>query len=400
MTEVQAAEAFTTAAQPSAIPLPAPVRYRYLVGDLRTGQITTELPFTSCPWTRVLNNAGSIGQAVLPLTDPDVIRLDPRNTATPARAFLAVEAENRIVQAGPIWAHRWDSASRQLSVGAAGLWSLFDHRTVMPYLSEFEGVPPQKLRVGFYPAGNYSLADIAKRLVDRALSHVGGDLPLVLPADQGETPGHQREYWGYDLPDLGEALRNLTGVDGGPDIRFTARRQQADATRIEWVMQAGTPSQPDLSQPGDDWWFDQTAPKSPVVGIDVDVDGSRMVNRAWVTGNGSEQGRLMYMFDRDDLVDLGWPRLEGEEAHPTVTNYSTVYAYARDLTARRYRPVETWQVQVRARAALEVVEGDYCQVVHDDPYLGRGRRRCRVVEISGGGQVTTLSMAPLPHEVA
>jgi hypothetical protein len=68
------------------------------------------------------------------------------------------------------------------------------------------------------------LGTIAKRLVAQAMSWTGGDLPIVLPSDESSTdPEHQRTYLGADFKPIGEALKQLMEVQGGPEINFQPR---------------------------------------------------------------------------------------------------------------------------------------------------------------------------------
>lgn len=372
------------------VPEPPPVTTRILFGDLRTGRITGVLPVTGASWFRVQNDAGSIDQVIVHRA---VVRqLNLRQNAAAGRCFLAVEQDGRIREAGPIWKHSWSKKRGRLVLGAAGLWSLFDHRRVVPVLAEGERV--QDVSTTFTGA---DLGELARALVALALLHVGGDLPLVLPAPR---PGSARtETWhGWALAVLGEELRQFTTRDSGaPDLRFTARRRADDERFIEWVMETGTAAAPQLAQAGADWYFDTTVRDSVVIDVDVQQDATGMGMRGWATGNGSEAATLIATYEDLTLVDAGYALLEVEQAHSTVEVQETLDEHARALVSSRARPIEVWKLTVHAQAALEVLEGDYARVVlKNDDYLPDGEHRVRVQKISGGlDDTVVLDLYPL-----
>src|SRR5690606_21678978 len=119
-----------------------------------------------------------------------------------------------------------------LTVKAAGLASLFDHRYVM-------GVVASGTEAAAWSAtySNLSLATIAKRLIQLAETHTGGNLPIVFQDD--ESGAHTRTYNGFDLGTTWQRVSELMGVIDGPDISFEPRLR-ADRLGIEWVMRTGT----------------------------------------------------------------------------------------------------------------------------------------------------------------
>lgn len=367
-----------------------PLRVAVLYGDLRTGRIHGEIDATSATWAQVLNQAGAVDQVAVP--DAVIRALDLRRSAPAARTFLGVEVGGRIVQAGPIWSRVYDWAAGQVVLGAGGLWSLFDHRKVVPVLAAGQRVQDVSTTL---TGADYG--ELARALVAQALGHAGGSLPLVLPAAR---PGSARtETWeGWKLANLGEQLRQYTSrQDAPPDIRFTARRRSDDARFLEWVMETGTETAPLLVQGGADWVLDTTTRMSPVLGIGTDEDGTVMGMRGWVTGQGSEAGTLIGVFDDPVLPGLGWPLLEVEETRSTVSEQGTVDGYAAALVGRSARPPEVWRVSVSADAVAEVQAGDFCRVVvAGHSWLEDGETRMRVQKVSGdlSGRVV-LDMYPL-----
>jgi hypothetical protein len=375
---------------PSATTLPRPAGVRVLYGDLRTGRITGELPCADAPWVQALNGPGSIDQVTVP--DDAIRRFGLRHGTAPARCFLAADLDGRLQEAGPIWSRVYDWEAGQLTLGAAGLWSLFDYRMVLPVLAA-----GQKVQKATTVITGVDYGTLARRLVAQAMTHAGGDLPLVL---EDERPGTRTETFpGWKLLRVGDQLRELTQREtAAPDIRFVPRYKAGDRRFVEWVLETGTETRPQLAQTGADWVFDTTARRSPVLGIGTDEDATVMGSRGWVTGEGSEEDTLIATAYDPALVDRhGYPLLEQEDSRSTVDRQSTLDGHAANLVGRIARPVEVWKVTVHASAAREVVAGDYARVVtKGHPWLGTGERRMRVEKKTGDrGDRVVLHMFPL-----
>ncbi|QIK83117.1 hypothetical protein [Sanguibacter sp. HDW7] len=355
-----------------------------LCGELRTGRILTEVPVSGTSWQMRHNAPGDI-EATIPLGAADVrSRIGLVQALDPTRCYLAAVVGGRVLEAGPIWSHAYDAAKRTLTVRAAGLESIFDHRKVIQAL--LPGDVPQEQSYTY----TASLATIAKRLVQMSMAHVGGALPLVLPPD--EAGSATRTYYGYELAWVRDRIEQLRAVSGGPDIAFEPRLT-ADGLSVEWVMRAGTTSDPLLHQAGDDWVWDARAVRSGVTQLSVGRDAQTLAMRAWATGSGQETALLMAMQDDLSRTDVGYPLLEAEGAFSSVEQLSTLAAHATALLARTARPWMTWAFTALADVAPLLGEyrpGDWARVwlPDDHPYLAallpEGFYRTRILEVSGG----------------
>lgn len=399
-----------------------------MVGEVRTGRRITHIPVSGGRWSMVHRDAGDITVDV-PLRAVDFRRLERQLVASgagsfgvwrpgqgmraellaaldPARCFLAILEDDEVLEAGPIWAHRYDAGTGVLRVRAAGMRSVFDHRRVMGVVAS--GTAAAAWQVTW---SGLSLATIAKRLIQLAMDHTGGQLPIVLPEDETavDDADHTRTYHGYDLGILGERLDQLMGVQGGPDITLQPRLT-GDRMGVEWVMRAGTEADPLLHQGSGDWTWDAQVPRSGVSGIIVDVDATALAARSWVTGEGMETSTLLEVADEptgpDALLDRGYPLLESAESRPTVRIRSTAARWAGANLAGQVRPWSTWTVQVRTDTEPRLGRyrpGDFGRVwvPKDHPYLRWRVRtdtyhRARVIRVDGdlNSRLVTLTLAP------
>lgn len=408
-----------------------------MVGEVRTGRRITQIPVASASWSMVHRGPGDV-RVDIPLGASEFAELERRMTGQfpgsgiwpspttfpepafgvwragdglrpeflaalePGRSFLAVLEGDTVLEAGPIWS--WDyTMGGSLKVTASGLWSLFDHRFVVGDLANAWAQWAQTY-------SGLSLGTIAKRVVQLAESIEGGELPIVLPAD--ETGVHERVYHGFDLATVRQRLDQLMGVEGGPDIAFQPRLT-ADRMGVEWVMRVGTNTQPMLYQPTEHVW-DSRVPRGGVSGLSVKRDASGLAQRSWVTGSGMETALLMARADDDRLLDAGYPLMEVKEARSSVADQGTLNRWARGNLSAADRPWQVWTCTVRATPTDDRTgapigpqlgqyrPGDFCKVwvPKDHPLLSHmlpeGFHRARVLNIEGGlGEDVNLTLMPV-----
>lgn len=375
-----------------------PGRYTWHVGDLRTGRITATLPLASTSWSTAIDDAGSLSGS-LPLASG--LWTDIRAWTAPGQSFLAVAyldstGYETFLAGGPIWTRRLIESSGMLTLGAAGLWSYYDHRKLI----DAAGLADPARSTLTYSA--VTLATIAKRLIQVAAAHTGGALPVVLPDDvtAAADEAHTRTYPGYELAWIGDRLRQLTAVQGGPEIQFVPRRRVDDPRFLEWVMRAGTEAAPLLTQAGADHVFTHGVPKSAVRDLDIAEDASSLGFRAWVTGEGEAEGKPIARVDALDLVNSGYPLLEVEDTTAgSVSSPGTLTARAAELASAATRPVETWKATVDRDSPPTVgiyTAGDWCRFrVGPHPLLDAGEVRRRITSVSGDDTGTVvLELAP------
>lgn len=362
---------------------------RIIAGELRTGRILADLPAPEATWSTVLNDAGDL-DATIGLRAGgrgfDLGHLDP------ARCYLAAVTEGGdVMEAGPIWKHDFDDATGKLKVGAAGLWSLFDHRKVVRVL-----LPGEKAQTTVLSWAGTSLGTIAKRLVAEAMEHVGGSLPLVLPADVAGSA--ERVYPGYELGWTGERLRQLAEVEGGPDIAFQPRLT-TDQLGVEWVMRHGTPARPLLSQTGADWQWDRGVAAGPLQNLSVSRDATKLALRTWAIGSGMEQDLILGTAQDLALAEAGYPLLEADTSQTEVLQQPTIDAHASALLSTSRRPWQTWTLTTRDDVPVlgQYRPGDWAtvHVPASHEYLAEGVYRTRILSVAGAlDRKVSVALAP------
>ncbi|MBT2594728.1 hypothetical protein [Arthrobacter sp. ISL-72] len=377
--------------------------FRVFVGNMVTGEITCDLPVASHSWGLRLNGAGDIDATVRAYAE-ELRNKDLRNFTAVKKQYLAVAYGDRILEAGPIWKRDYNASTGALKLGASGIWSLLDMVKVLNWAQINAGTAVTRSVLSL---SGLSLGSIASELVRLCVAGnpFNPGLPIILPA--ATTAGtNERSYKGYELAFLGETLRKLTQVENGPDIRFQPRYNGADPTRIEWVMTHGTAASPLLYQGGDDWTWDGTVDESGVSDIGVKEDGTAMADRVWQPGAGSElEMKLATAQDLNLITTAGYPWTEADAASKDVENLTILQGHANAAMAAARRPIETWDVSVRANTNPllgRYLPGDFAQFIvpTGNPMLEPGTRRVRLMAIDGDNSNTVnLTPAPMPAGV-
>lgn len=381
-----------------------PAGYRFIFGDLRTGKQSRTVDLTSPSWSLPLGEPGSIDGS-FPLGSGEWP--DARSDATVGKSYLVVAYVNEagdetLIEGGPVWKLDFDHETEVLKVGAAGLATYFDHRKVIPVLAA--GQDPTDVEVTLQ---GKELGLIAKRLVELSQSHTGGHLPIVLPSDAslgGAGTDNEIVYPGYELSWVGDRLQALSERNG-PEVQFVPRRRADDPRFIEWVMRIGTlDTKMMLTQAGQPWrWWtpgeDGSVRKSHIRGISIAADGTRMAFRQWAAGQGQAEGRPIAYNSAMQLVDAGFPLLEGEvTAVDAEADTDALNEYVDTALAYSQRPVESWSVVVSRDGRPNVGQlrpGDWAAVVvRNHVYLPDGEYPMRILTIAGGNDSTiTLTLA-------
>lgn len=369
---------------------------RVIVGDFRTGRKWKDLPVLDATWERRRNTAETI-TAKVTLRDRDVRALGLRNAAAPGKAFLAVLEGDTFMGAGPIWRKTWLDDEGTLSLRAAGMWSWADHRSILPATaltaetSSFlvadpadatKTMPNPALRTAL---SNLSYGSIVKRWLAQAMSWPGGAVPLVLPADE---PGTRRReaIEGTDFKNLGDAISDITEVENGPDVLFQPRWTE-DRLGIEWVLQTGTETQPQIRSASLHRW-DLGLAESSMSGLTVIEDASNVASVAWVTGGRTADTALVQRAVSPRLTDAGYPLLERvDSSHTSVSEPPTLAMYAAEIVRVNDRPGEQWSFKVKKGMAPRIGEyniGDRVQLhVRNNLYIPDSPPGGYVREISG-----------------
>lgn len=364
----------------------------YLIGGrFLTGEITLRRVVPkSVNVELTLNAAESIkAELALPMTDPATgMSIDLPNQLLPKRDFLGWVENGTLLAAGQVQGDPF-TFPRGATVNAVGAWEYFQQRLVLPVLG-----PTQLPSDVTSTWSGMALRTIAKRLVQQARSWPHAGIPIDFEADVAGT--NEREYKGSDLIWVGEALRNLTEVENGPDITF--RPKLAGDRHVRWDLLTGTP---ELTQGGADHYWDLAAPAPHAAASSLDRDGRDLATHAYGIGatNEGTDTRLEAKAVSSALTDAGFPMMEMVEQRNSVVETATLQAHVDEAVVRYSAFTETFTIRVK-RDRTPVLgtywPGDWAKLrIGKNPRTPAGTYRVRIVRISFGatGDVT-LDCAP------
>ncbi|MBN9108560.1 MAG: hypothetical protein J0I34_07235 [Pseudonocardia sp.] len=305
--------------------------YEVLVAYTRTGQVVDGIdqPDWSFEENLAWASPGKLSLTV-PLPGLDragqILRSTLRGIASAGCGVsLVLMRGDDALWAGPVATLEWTDTS--VSVGCSTIGKLLDRRVVVAdgYWADPTN-PAADLTVALPPR------DLVIELLTRAISGSRRDLPIVLPAQSGNS-GDPVTYKGVDLRTTFEAVKAVVEADGGPDVLMQPQ-MSADKSQLSWGAAIGTP---DLGGLNSDAVWDY-----PLTTLSGDVDDSETVSTAYVTGDaagGASTARPIGVatFDRGDP----WPALERADR----TSTSETRKSQLDALAASYGEEYRWPVE-------------------------------------------------------
>ncbi len=384
---------------------------RFLIGNLLDGRRIQNVPVISGNWSESLNSSGDISCTVS-LKDPAVQRLKLGQSASVGKAFLAAISGSTVLNAGPIWFHDFDDDANTLKLTAAGMWSYFDHRVLLPVLAGRNptdsttdtrySAPVTDPTAAGYPwvsDTRKTLQGIARSLVAQAQTETNGNVPVILPTEIVAAT-NERWYKGSDLGFVGNRLSELTQVDGGPDIMFTPRIT-SDMLGVEWVMRIGTPTEPRLFSPQTQTFY-VGVKKSSVTKLKVTADGTGLASTTFASGGRTSDVALISVSTDPTLTSNGYPVMQSvDSTHSSVSDIATLQSYSDEAATQGKTPVSVWSFthDLSQQPLLEGFNaGDFATVsVRNSAYLTDGRYPMRIMTRSGDeqGRKTDLTFLPV-----
>lgn len=376
-----------------------PSQYSYLIADLRTNTILGELPLSQVTWGQKLCDCGTLkGQTII---TPKLQALGPYTLTTPASRAIYVMRGDSPVWGGIIWTRKYDSASRVLSIGAADWWSYYNHRYVLPALSAAAYTDTTYVAPLSTVYTSVEQNQMARNLVSLAATHTGGDIGIQLDtSSSGIFRDHS--YYGYQLKDIGSALRDLCNVLNGPDMMFGVGATDSQG-RPSRLLRLGTPH---LGQQGSPWLFELGGNLRSYV---WPSDGTRMETRAFATSDGTAEGTPIGVAEDLTRYPYGWPLLEGSQQYSGVSNSQTLIDHATSDEVVNRLPVVLPTLQVDGALSPTVADfsvGDDCRLVIRDEFFTAGLdTSSRIIGLDvtvsdeGGEETVQLTLAPLLGDV-
>ena len=192
--------------------------YRYLLGNLLTGDIAAELPFTSATFSHVLNAPGAF-TGTMSLQQPDELSTIIRDSLTLGVSTIYVERDGVLLWGGILWTDSVDFDALTYTLNGEGWHSYFRRRNITADVT--------------YTATEQ--VTIAKGLLDTAQLAAGGDIGIETGTVVATGVTRDRTYLATDRKSVGEALEELAAVDNGFDFRYVTDRNTSGDIEVSFV---------------------------------------------------------------------------------------------------------------------------------------------------------------------
>lgn len=376
---------------------PPPV-WSFSIAETIGGEILADLPFDDVNFDLPLNDSGTFGASIT-FDERIAPEFDVRDLTTPVRRSWYAKRDDVPIYGGIIWTSAYDSESMKLQIGGADFWSYFDLRKIVSTAVDNLPDDPDWIANLVFTLNNIDQNSAVRSVVSLAQGHPGGNIGIQYDTTfSGILRDHQ--WFGYDLKDVGEAIKQMTEVLDGQDVRFIV---VADPTATGGVRRRLLQGQPSLGQVGSEHFFEYgmnltkyTWPR----------DGGGMRTRAYALGDGIAEGMPIALSQDSDLYDQNWPVLEGETSYSTVREFATLqeHAEADQVAARAPIVLPTLTVKSALGPTIgEVNPGDDARLVIKDAYWGFDPGLDTLVRITNvgvsysasGGEEMVLTCAPL-----
>lgn len=267
------------------------------LADLLTGRRIIPLPHTSAEWEMRLNDTDSLTVKVPIYASTDDTRvqyiandarlLDLRNTAAIGKTVMVAEDDGLTV-GGVLMRRDYDADMGILTLVASGMWTYFDHRTILPAkamgksLIKSDGSPDPQYDTHYK---NVTWNTVARNLVEQAMNWPHSSVPVVL--ETAETGKSEANYQAVDLNYVGEVLTNITNYQNGCDIGFFPTRT-ADGLGYEWHMKTGHPLLGSETH-----YFSASAMQPGIASLSATDDGDKLASLQWFTSGKSDDKTLV-----------------------------------------------------------------------------------------------------------
>jgi hypothetical protein len=299
--------------------------YTYLFTDLRTDTLLAELPLADVSYSFELNGIGKLS-GTIPYAD-ETLPLDPETASTPGRTAVYVDRDGVLVWGGIIWTRDRVKGGKQIQ--AAEFLSYFQHRYVKKTLSTDTSLltNPAYVDAGgqrLYGDQKFIMWSLLRYAQDQAGGNVNIDLnPLTAP---GHGIDRTVSYFGYERPEIYKAIAELaaadSGFDFGVEVGWTSSANNQAPTRYRraraWYPRRGRSA----SESG--LVFSKGGGHGSIIDYDWPEDGTSLVTEMSGLGAGTGEARIVKTAVAQDLIDSGWPLLEGVETHDGVVDEAQV----------------------------------------------------------------------------
>lgn len=380
---------------------PPPVWEFSICGTI-DGEVLASLPFDDVNFELPLNDSGGFSASIT-LDERIAPEFDVRDLTTPVRRSWYAKRDGVPIYGGIIWTSNYDSEAMKINIAGSDFWSYFDLRKIVSTAVDNLPDDPEWIAGLSFTINNIDQNSAVRSVVSLAQGHPGGNIGIQYDSTfSGILRDHQ--WFGYDLKDTGEAIKQMTEVLDGQDVRFIVVADPTAPGGVRRRLLQGTPS---LGQTGSPLLFEYGM---NLTKYSWPRDGAGMRTRSYALGDGIAEGMPIALYQDSDLYDQDWPVLESEISYSTVREFTTLqgHAEADQFAARSPIVLPTLTLKTGLDPTIgNVNPGDDARLIIKDAYWGFDPGLDTLVRItkiavswsSSGGEAMVLTCSPLVEGV-
>lgn len=305
-----------------------------------SGTLGPRVNFKDLSWSMSVNDIGEL-KVSLSKTDLPDTRQNP--WLNEWWSGIVIMYSGVPIIGGPIISRPSESYS-EIKIDCRDIRAVFEHRLAINEQDDWAKLAASRVKYS-----GMSLGTIGKKVVQLGMNKPGGPLPISFPIADQDAPidgDHQRTYEGFNLSNINvdAILTKLSGVTNGPDFQFKPR-MTAD-NRITFDMLYGSEAYPYLQQDFVPVW-DITSAYGEVSDLDIVRTGTYMINRAFVTGDGTNQATKIKEAHDFSYIQKGYPLLEGVQSFGDIKTSEVLQAHATGHLNSNKNPLMEIQLTVR-----------------------------------------------------
>jgi hypothetical protein len=328
--------------------------YKYLLGDVLTGDLLAEMPFSTASFSHVLNAPGAFSGTMSLKQKPSKL-LELQSAINLGRNTLYVDREGVIVWGGFLWTESANLATAQTTFAGEGFHSYFRRRYI---------------RADKTYTGQDQTTGIAKDLIDYAQGQAGGNIGIITTGMTASGVTRDRSYPAVERKKIGEAIEQLAAVENGFDFRYDS---SWNGDVIETKFRTQYPSTGRQT----DYVF--AVGSHQLTEMMVNVDASTLVVTVDVIGATPDPGTSPLISTVSDTSRLSsMPLLEDIVSFTDVDNTTTLQGHANTRLQRGSQPIVIPSVsfnpsadpvigsyipgdivRVKASVGLKSIDGDF-----------------------------------------
>jgi hypothetical protein len=344
------------------------------------GRHLADLNVTKATWTQTIGAPDQLKFDV-PAWTSAMSKLDLDNLVTSVKTVIAVVDDGIFRAAGIVGDPDFDDDNGILQLSGIGWESMMQSRFVLPEpMGDLIGPDGKPVTTYDTNLSGWEYGTLIKKLIVQGRQHPAWRPPWVFEADR---VGTREKFWAAaDLKNLGEAVEDISNLEGGPEYDFVSRWDGAFG--IEAFVRTGTDDDPELSSQLE-YAFGIRGKNPSARKLKQKLVSSYLTSRVYMTGGKSDDRMLVSRADDETLLDLKFPFRETvDTSHSTVSEQPTLDSWATRRLAQGQRLGKFWTFEVRKDLAHQMRKGDWCTLqVRGSYMIPDGIYRRRVVALSG-----------------